>query len=357
MPLVPRAALLVGLLLASAPLVAAQDRTVTGTVTDAETGEPMPGVNVVAGDLLIGTSTGADGAYRLSVPLAADSLVFSFIGYERLAVAIGGRSVISVALEPQAEMFDDIVVTALGIERRERSLGYSVQEVDAADLSETEVDNLVTGLSGRVAGAQVTDAGGAPGQGARIILRGITSLQNDGDNQPLFIVDGVPISNETNTGAEGFDSRGFSNRAVDLNPNDVESISVLKGASATALYGLRAANGAVIITTKRGRPGAPRVNVTSSVGAQAVNRFPETQQVYAQGFSGAYDIGSFWCCWGPSPRVPPRRGRRPPDLQQLRKRLRDRGHARERRERLGRDGPGHVLRLALRPPERRRAPL
>ena len=299
MPLVTRAALLAGLLLAAAP-AAAQDRTVTGTVTDAETGEPMPGVNVVAGDLLVGTSTGVDGDYRLDVPPAADSLVFSFIGYERLAVAIAGRSVISVALEPQAETFDDIVVTALGIERRERSLGYSVQEVDAADLSETEVDNLVTGLSGRVAGAQITDAGGAPGQGARIILRGITSLQDDGDNQPLFIVDGVPISNETNTGAEGFDSRGFSNRAVDLNPNDVESISVLKGASATALYGLRAANGAVIITTKRGRPGAPRVNVTSSVGAQAVNRFPETQQVYAQGFSGAYDIGSFWCCWGPS---------------------------------------------------------
>ena len=277
---------------------AADAQTVAGTVTDAETGDPLTGVNVFAGDPPVGTSTDLAGRYAFEAPAGADSLVFSFIGYERLAVAINGRSRIDVALVPGA-VLGDVVVTALGIERQERELGYSIQRIDAADIPETESGNLIAGLSGRVAGAQVTDAGGAPGQGARIILRGLTSLEGGADNQPLFVVDGIPVDNSTNSGAEGFDSRGFSNRAVDINPNDVESISVLKGASATALYGLRAANGAIIITTKTGRVGAPRVNLTSSVSAEQVNRFPETQQVYAQGFAGECDINSFWCCWGP----------------------------------------------------------
>ena len=300
-----RSALVIGLLaLATAPSVHAQTP-VAGTVTDAETGDPMPGVNVVvrptpAGVAPVGTSTGADGAYAITAPAGADSLVFSFIGYRRLAVPIAGRSQINVAISPDAQIFDNVVVTALGIRRQERELGYAVQQLDAADLSEVDAGNIVNGISGRVAGAQVTNTGGAPGQSARIILRGITSLERGADNQPLFVVDGIPISNETNSGAEGFDSRGFSNRAVDLNPNDIASVSVLKGASATALYGLRAANGAIIITTKGGQPGAPRVSITSSVGAEAVNRFPETQQTFAQGFGGEYDRGSFWPAWGPT---------------------------------------------------------
>ena len=302
MPLATRVApVVLGLLVLSAVArpARAQERPVTGTVTDAETGAPLAGVNVVAGDPPVGTSTGPDGRYALGVPAGADSLVFSFIGYERLAVAIGGRTTVDVALGAESRLIDDVVVTALGIRRQERELGYAVQKIDAADLSEAEAGNIVNSLSGRVAGAQVTNTGGAPGQSARIILRGLTSLEPDADNQPLFVVDGIPVSNSTDVGAEGFDSRGFSNRAVDLNPNDVESVSVLKGASATALYGLRAANGAIIITTKSGQPGTPRVNVTSSVGAETVNRFPETQQTYAQGYIGAYDRGSFWPAWGP----------------------------------------------------------
>jgi TonB-linked SusC/RagA family outer membrane protein len=303
MPVATRtaSALFFALLLAGA---ASAQGVVTGTVTDAETGEPMPGVNVVAGDLLVGTSTGTDGGYRLDVPAAADSLVFSFIGYERLAVAVAGRTVIDVALVPQAEVFDDVVVTALGIEREERELGYAVQELDAADLREAELENLVTTLSGRIAGAQVIDTGGAPGQGARIILRGVTSLDPSAENQPLFVVDGIPIDNSTSGASEGggdpFDSRGFSNRAVDINPNDVASVNVLKGAAATTLYGVRAANGAIIITTKKGEAGTTRIELTSSVAAETVNRFPETQQEYVQGFSGEFDRGSFWCCWGPT---------------------------------------------------------
>ena len=297
MSLVTRAAPLLGLLVAAG---AASAQTVTGTVTDAESGAPIPGVNVLAGDPPVGTSTGADGAYRLAVPAGADSLVFSFIGYERLAVAVAGRSVIDVALAPQARFIDDVVVTALGIEREERELGYAVQQIDAADLQEAETENLVSALSGRVAGAQVIDTGGAPGQGARVILRGVTSLDPTAENQPLFVVDGIPIDNTTDSGSEGFDSRGFSNRAVDLNPNDIASVNVLKGAAATTLYGVRAANGAIVVTTKKGQAGTTRIDVRSSVAAETVNRFPETQQVYVQGFSGDFDRGSFWCCWGPT---------------------------------------------------------
>ena len=294
-----RYVLVLGLMaLAAAPSVHAQTP-ITGTVTDAETGDSLPAVNVVTGTPPVGTATGVDGTYAITAPAGADSLVFSFIGYRRLAVAIDGRTQIDVALSPDAQFFDDVVVTALGIRRQERELGYAVQKIDAADLSAAEAGNIVNSLSGRVAGAQVTNTGGAPGQSARIILRGLTSLEPDADNQPLFVVDGIPVDNSTNTGAEGFDSRGFSNRAVDLNPNDIESVTVLKGASATALYGLRAANGAIIITTKSGQPGAPRVSITSSVGAETVNRFPETQQTYAQGFGGQYDRGSFWPAWGP----------------------------------------------------------
>ena len=256
---------------------------------------------MVAGVPPVGTSTG----HRRHVPArragrGRTRSSFSFIGYERVAVALDGRSVVDVALQREARFIEDVVVTALGIEREERELGYAVQQIDAADLQEAETGNLVSALSGRVAGAQVIDTGGAPGQGARIILRGVTSLNPAADNQPLFVVDGIPIDNSTDSGAEGFDSRGFSNRAVDLNPNDVASVNVLKGAAATTLYGVRAANGAIVVTTKKGRAGTTQIDLRSSVAAETVNRFPETQQVYVQGFSGEYDEGSFWCCWGPT---------------------------------------------------------
>ena len=294
-----RCVLVLGLLALTPSSLHAQTA-VTGTVTDAETGESLPGVNVITGTPPVGTATDIDGRYQIVPPAGADSLTFSFVGYQSQTVALAGRTQIDVALRFDAMVGGEVVVTALGIRRQERELGYAVQKLDAADLSAGEAGNIVNSLSGRVAGAQVTNTGGAPGQSARIILRGLTSLEPGADNQPLFVVDGIPVSNSTDVGAEGFDSRGFSNRAVDINPNDIESVSVLKGASATALYGLRAANGAIIITTKSGQPGTPRVSITSSVGAETVNRFPDTQQTYAQGFGGEYDRGSFWPAWGPT---------------------------------------------------------
>src|SRR5690606_21487817 len=139
--------------------------------------------------------------------------------------------------------------TSFGIEQEKKSLGYAVQEINAEDITQTHNPNIVSALQGQAAGVQITNSGGAPGQSARIIIRGINSLDPNSDNQPLFVIDGVPIDNSTVE--SGNTPRGLTNRAADLNPNNIESLNVLKGAAATALYGVRAANGAIIITTKK----------------------------------------------------------------------------------------------------------
>lgn len=274
----------------------AQEQTVEGTVTDAETQEPLPGVNVLVSGTDVGTATSADGSYSLAVPQAADSLVFSFVGYERQAVAIGNRSTIDVQMAPAVAELEDVVVTALGIERQQRELGYAVQEVEGTDLAETGQPDLLNALSGKVAGVTITNTGGAPGGSSRIIIRGLSSLNPNANNQPLFVVDGIPIDNST---IEAGDTpRSLSNRASDIDPNNIESINVLKSGAATALYGTRAANGAVIITTKSGQAGGMQVNISSMASAERVARYPEFQQVYGQGFAGEATTDSFWPNWG-----------------------------------------------------------
>ena len=294
-------AILIALLLAGGGATYAQDRTVSGTVTDAETGEALPGVNVAVPQTTIGTTTNTDGEYGLSVPADADSLAFSFVGYQRTVRAIGGRSTIDVALEPGVEELENLVVTALGVERQERSLGYSVQEVDGAEITDANESNLVNALQGQVAGAQITSTGGSPGQSSRIVLRGVTSLDPGADNQPLFVVDGVPISNETFQGSRGAGGFAFSNGAVDINPENIASVSVLKGASAAALYGVRAANGAIVIETKEGQAGQTQVDYSSSVGFQRVGKFPPMQREFMDGWRGNFGYFSFpsFHAWGP----------------------------------------------------------
>lgn len=288
--------MLAALLLALASPAAAQDRSVSGTVTNAEDGSPLPGVNVVAEGTQAGTATDGEGRYSLDVPEGSDALIFTFVGYEPQTVPIQGRSVIDVAMTPSVQALDDVVVTALGIEREQRELGYAVEQVDADEIADTGQPNLVDALSGQVSGVTVTNTGGAPGGSARIIIRGLTSLNPGADNQPLFVVDGVPIDNST---IEAGDTpRSLANRAADLNPDDIESINVLKGGAATALYGTRAANGAVIITTRKGQSCAMRVRVSSSVAADRVNRYPVFQTVYGQGFGGEATTSSFWPNWG-----------------------------------------------------------
>ena len=211
---------------------------------------------------------------------------------------VGTQTVIDVELQAGAQL-DEVVVTALGISRETKALGYAVEEIESDQIVRTEQNNLVNSLQGQVAGVQVSSAGGGPGQGARIIIRGINSLDPSANNEPLFVIDGVPVSNETVTAGGGGD-RNVSNRIADLNPQDVESMTVLKGGPATALYGLRAANGAIIITTKRGQAGKLSVNLSSNYGTEEVNKFPDVQKVYTRGFEGEYDPNSFWPSWGPT---------------------------------------------------------
>ncbi len=270
-------------------------RALSGTVTNQE-GEPLIGVNVLIVGSAAGTVTDIDGNYSLEVN-NGDRLVFSYTGYESEELTVqAGQTQLDVTLRPGVQL-NEVVVTALGISRERKALGYAVQEVGSEQLLETKQPNVVNALQGQVAGVQVTSQGGGPGQAARIIIRGVNSLDPSAENQPLFVIDGLPIDNSTLT-VGGGGSRNVSNRMADLNPDDIESISVLKGGAATALYGLRAANGAVIITTKRGKEGQLSVDFTSTAGFEEVNKFPETQKTFTQGFGGNYDPNSFWPSWG-----------------------------------------------------------
>lgn len=272
-------------------------RTITGAVTSNE-GEPLIGVNITVTGTGRGTVTDIDGQYSLEVQ-TGDRLVFSYTGYATVEVVVAaGKDVFDVVLNPGVAL-SEVVVTALGISREKKALGYAVQEVNAAQIIESKQPNLVNALQGQVAGVQITSAGGGPGEAARIIIRGVNSLDPSANNQPLFVIDGVAIDNSTFTVGGGA-LRNVSNRVADLNPEDIESVNVLKGGAATALYGVRAANGAVIITTKRGEAGRLSVDLSSTYGMEEVNKFPETQRLYTQGYRGEYDPNSFWPTWGPT---------------------------------------------------------
>lgn len=282
--------------LASVPLYAQQ--TVKGKVTAQEDGEPLPGASILIQGTSTGTVTDIDGNYSIEVPNANTVLVFSFIGFDSKSLTVGSATTLDVVLATSASDLDEFIVTAFGISQEKKSLGYAAQSIDSEAITATKQTNVVNALQGQVAGVQVTNSGGAPGQSARIIIRGINSLDPSADNQPLFIVDGVPVDNSTVESAGT--PRGMTNRIADINPNDIESMSVLKGAAATALYGVRAANGAVIITTKKGKAGQVQVNFSSSYGIDELVKKPEFQDQFGQGFSGAREENSFWPAWGAS---------------------------------------------------------
>ncbi|MBS9464187.1 SusC/RagA family TonB-linked outer membrane protein [Flagellimonas sp. 389] len=274
-------------------------QTITGSVVD-ELGTPLPGVSILVLGTTNGTTTDFDGNYSIMAN-SGDILEFSYLGMKTQTVTVGSASTLNITMQEDSQALDEVVVTAFGITQEKKALGYAVQSVDAKSITETRQANAVSALQGRVAGVQITNSGGAPGQSARIIIRGINSLDPEADNQPLFVVDGVPIDNSTvESGAFNGSStpRGLTNRAADINPADIESMSILKGAAATALYGVRAANGAVIITTKKGQVGQIRVNLNTSVGFEELNRLPELQDQFGQGFSGEYQPDSFWPAWG-----------------------------------------------------------
>merc|ERR1712130_95459 len=230
-------------------LAFAQEKTISGTVTD-DTGLPLPGVNIIIKGTSTGTQSDFDGNYTIEAAVG-QTLVYSYVGFETQEIAVGASNRIDVTMQA-GSVLDEVVVTALGVSREKQSLGYSTQQVEGEDISTVKGNNFTNALSGKVSGLNIKRNNNFGGS-TNVVIRGNTSLT--GDNQALFVVDGVPISNRnTNTAGQTQASGNYydyGNAAADVNPDDIESINVLKGAAASALYGSRAANGVIIITTKK----------------------------------------------------------------------------------------------------------
>lgn len=276
---------LASLLLVGIQMVQAQTVRITGTVTSSEDGMPLPGVSVIVKGTTIGGATDANGKYEINAPADAQALTFSFVGFKVQEVGIGGRAVIDVVLESESVEMKEVVVTALGITREKKALGYAVQDVKADELNKAGQTNVLNAITGKVAGVQIVGASGNTGGSAKILIRGVASVS--GSNDPLFVIDGVPLDNSSfnsssaNAGGGGYD---YGNLGQDVNPEDIESISVLKGASASALYGTRALNGVILITTKKGstKKGIG-VTVNSGVTIEKAAYFPAHQKLYGGG--------------------------------------------------------------------------
>ncbi len=259
---------------------------VTGQVTSLLDGSVLPGVNVVVKGTTKGTITDVDGKYTIQVPDAEAVLVFSFVGYVTEEVHVAGKSVINVALAENIESLDEVVVTALNISREKKSLGYSVSEIKSKDFDVAKENNIINSLSGRVAGLQITRSPTGVDGSTRVILRGISSIL--GGNRPLFVIDGIPMES-SHGGANQWGGVDRGDDLADLNPNDIKSISVLKGAGAAAAYGSRGANGVILITTKNGsgRKGLG-ISLNSNYIMETPMVLPKLQNKYGQGAWGQY---------------------------------------------------------------------
>jgi TonB-linked SusC/RagA family outer membrane protein len=259
---------------------------VSGKVTSGEDGSPLPGVNVIVAGSQEGTITDIDGDYSISVQEGA-TLKFSYIGYLDQDIVVGDQSVINVEMATDVTELGEVVVTAFGIEKDKKSLGYAVQKVDGEEISQVKASpSAVSNLKGRVAGVNITESGTGPGAGVRVIIRGNNSLTQN--NQPLFVVDGIPMDNSNiNQGGSVYNSGNSGSGISDINPDDIESMTVLKGPNAAALYGSRAANGVVMITTKKGSAGRGiGVDFSSSTLFSNPMILPDFQNEYGQGTGG-----------------------------------------------------------------------
>ena len=267
----------------------AQEKTITGTVTDMDN-LPLPGVSIVITGTTNGTQTDFDGNYTINATVG-DVLRFSYIGQTTVNVTVGASNTINVQMEEDAQALEEVVVTALGISREKKSLGYSTQEVSGDQLTETRNSNALNSLSGKVAGVQVSNSTGSLGGSSRILIRGAGSITQE--NKPLIVVDGIPLDNSnynstaTQTGGGG---RDFGDAAADINPDDIASMNILKGGAAAALYGSRASNGVILITTKSGRTGKSEVTVNSGISFEQVNVLPKVQKLYGGGAGDATTI-------------------------------------------------------------------
>lgn len=259
----------------------AQSRSVSGQVISSEDGSAIPGVSVFVKGTNQGTTTDAEGRYTINAAGDNTTLIFSFIGFKMQEIVVGNRLTLNVSLENEAKELGEVVITAFGVSQEKRALGYAVQEVGGDKFTTTRDQNIVSSLSGRIAGANVVTSSGGVGSSSRIVLRGASSIT--GNNEPLFVVDGIPISNRTTGNSSSGGGADFGNGAADINPDDVESITVL-GPNAAALYGSRASNGVILITTKSGK-GSKGLGVSVNVSNQydSPMRLPDFQNSYGQG--------------------------------------------------------------------------
>ncbi|WP_320054911.1 SusC/RagA family TonB-linked outer membrane protein [uncultured Acetobacteroides sp.] len=283
--------LLVTLLVFGAGSALGQVKQVSGVVTSADDKQPIPGASVFVKEApTVGTSTDINGKYTLKgIPANAKTIVFRFVGYSTLEMPI--KAELSPSLQSETQKIDEVVVTAMGISKEKKALAYAVQDVKADELTKGANTNLASALQGKVSGVEISPSSGMPGASAKMTIRGSRSFT--GDNSPLYIVDGMPITStsdmSTGNSVTGTD---FANRSVDLDPNDIENINVLKGQAASALYGMRASNGVVLITTKSGKgvaKGKPVITLNSNLSFDVISVMPDLQTEFAQGSGGAYD--------------------------------------------------------------------
>ena len=272
---------------------------VTGTVVSGEDGEPIVGASVKVSGTKTGTITDVDGKFALNVP-EGTKLVVTYLGMLPKTVTASVSGAMKIKLDPDNKVLDEVVVTAMGITREKKALGYASQVLDAKDLNTSGTSSLASAMQGKLTGVDIRTSSGAPGASAQIVIRGARSF--DGNNTPLYVVDGMPISStpdfDTKASVTGADN---ASRTIDLNPDDIESINVLKGQAASALYGIRASNGVILITTKRGSKGStkPVITFSTDLSAQTLSRKFEHQDVYAQGTTLSKYNPNTSMSWGP----------------------------------------------------------
>lgn len=267
----------------------------SGVVIGDDDNLPLPNVTVTVKGTRVSTKTNSVGFYSIAAQ-KGQQLVFTFVDYSKKEITIGNEDKINVRLVQSQKQLEDVVVTAYGASQNKRGLAYNAQSIKGTAIAETQRDNWINALAGRVAGANITPTSGTPGASTSIVLRGAVSLGQS--NQPLFVVDGVPIDNQTMNqenlipgGGVSFGNRNsdYGNRASDINPEDIESVTILKGPEASALYGSDGASGAIVITTKRGRSGKASVSYDNSFRMEQVYLFPQTQKIYGRGINGIAD--------------------------------------------------------------------
>lgn len=283
----------------------AQQRNISGTVrTDNQ--NPLEGATVSVKNTNRITQTDVDGHFKIQAAIG-ETLVITYVGYDVQELKVGNSSILEITMKVSGNKENEVVVTALGIKKERKALGYSVTDLNAQELMKNKNTNIVNSLAGKVPGVNVTQFSGAPGAGASITIRGGTSTSETRQNQPLFVIDGIIYDNSTtvtgNTGTDGLSRSNttYSNRIMDINPEDIETLSVLKGAAAAALYGSRAADGVIIITTKKGAEGRVTVNLNSKISTSWANKLPEVQTQFGPGIYSSNGVlnTTTYSSWGP----------------------------------------------------------